>query len=101
MNETLRRWLALAGLLAAAALAIAASAAAVGVRRCPQVGSCEWSPPFALPAAVITVLAVVACVEVAQWGRCGRRGVDAWSMLAVALTLGVLWSIGFLLAPGH
>jgi len=53
-----------------------------------------------LPAAVIAVLAVVACVEVAQ-GRCGRRGVDAWSMLAVALTLGVRWSIGFLFALGH
>src|SRR3954451_24674526 len=77
VDETIRRWVALLGFLAAATLGLAAGYAAVAVRYCPASGSCGWSPWLGISAGLVTALAFVACVQLAGWSRQGRGGSEA------------------------
>jgi hypothetical protein len=100
VNETIRRWVALLGFLAAAALMLAASYAAVAVRYCPTSGSCGWSPWLGLPAALVAVLALVACLRLAGWSQHGGGGSRAAMAMAAASCAATLCIAGYLLAIG-
>lgn len=86
--------------LVAAGFAAFAAWPALGVRSCPASGQCEWSPWLGVPAALIGVLALVAAARFVRWSVRGTDGSEAAVLLGVAVVLGVLWFVAFLVVLG-
>jgi hypothetical protein len=85
----------LPALLVMAVVAVAAAWTATAVRDCPEGRPCAWYPWLGIPAALVAVIAGLACVRLAIWTSRGRDGFAAAMSVGIAIIMCLLWLVAY------